>query len=229
MDRRRIPLRALHSEDPYAIARGRPRPPADCLLGQPSPVDDRFAHRGRAAPPSRPIRRRRNVSKAAALVPRATLRLLTLATSPRQKRGSEIAIAPIVSKTGMSAPVCRPSSSRKLTTRWSGGGAVKTPPNTAPSDYPGVSAPVHRRRKARRTWIKVVIHFDLSGAACPDKSTASTVFLLIKLACVSVSLGIFLFRIRQDRDHPTCRAIALAGSADIGKARHSQIVFLPLV
>ena len=36
-------------------------------------------------------------------------------------------------------------------------------------------------------------------------------------------------RIRQDRDHPTCRAIALAGSADIGKARHSQIVFLPLL
>ena len=55
-----------------------------------------------------------------------------------------------------------------------------------------VSAPVHRRRKARRTWIKVVIHLDLSGAACPDKSTASTVFLLIKLACVSVSLGVFL-------------------------------------
>lgn len=139
MDRRRIPLRALHSEDPYAITRGRPRPPADRLLGQPSLVDDRFAHRGRAAPPSRPIRRRRNVSKAAALVPRATLRFLTLAPSPRQKRGSEIAIAPIASKTGMSAPVCRPSSSRKLTTRLSGGGRVKTPPNTAPSDYPGAS------------------------------------------------------------------------------------------
>ena len=36
-------------------------------------------------------------------------------------------------------------------------------------------------------------------------------------------------RIRQDRDHPTGRAIALAGSADIGETRHSQIVFLPLV
>ena len=193
MDRRRIPLRALHSEDPYAITRGRPRPPADRLLGRPSLVDDRFAHRGRAAPPSRPIRRRRNVSKAAALVPRATLRLLTLAPSPRQKRGSEIAIATISSKTGMSAPVCRPSSSRKLTTRWSGGGPVNNAAQYCSFRLSRrVSAPVHRRRKARRTWIKVVIHFDLSGAACPDKSTASTVFLLIKLACVSVSLGIFL-------------------------------------
>ena len=38
-----------------------------------------------------------------------------------------------------------------------------------------------------------------------------------------------IFRIRQDRDHPAGRAIALAGSTDAGKARHSQIVFLPLV
>ena len=38
-----------------------------------------------------------------------------------------------------------------------------------------------------------------------------------------------IFCIRQDRDHPTGRAIAFAGSADAGKTRHSQIVFLPLV
>src|SRR4029077_16132137 len=38
-----------------------------------------------------------------------------------------------------------------------------------------------------------------------------------------------IFRIRQDGDYPAGRAIAFAGSADPGKARHSQIVFLPLV
>ena len=36
------------------------------------------------------------------------------------------------------------------------------------------------------------LHFAAAGTACPDKSTASTVFLVIKLACVRVSLGIFL-------------------------------------
>src|SRR5271165_6615295 len=36
-------------------------------------------------------------------------------------------------------------------------------------------------------------------------------------------------RIRQDRDYPAGRAIALAGSTDAGKARHCQIVVLPLV
>jgi hypothetical protein len=36
-----------------------------------------------------------------------------------------------------------------------------------------------------------VVHFSVAGTACPDKSTASTVFLVIKLACVRVSLGIF--------------------------------------
>jgi hypothetical protein len=36
-----------------------------------------------------------------------------------------------------------------------------------------------------------VLHFAAAGTACPDKSTASTVFLVIKLACVRVSLGIF--------------------------------------
>jgi transposase len=38
-----------------------------------------------------------------------------------------------------------------------------------------------------------------------------------------------ILSIRQNGDYPAGRAIALAGSADAGKARHSQIVVLPLV
>src|SRR6516165_11505698 len=38
-----------------------------------------------------------------------------------------------------------------------------------------------------------------------------------------------ILSIRQNGDYPAGRTIALAGSADAGKARHSQIVVLPLV
>ncbi len=48
----------------------------------------------------------------------------------------------------------------------------------------------HRTRSATRHG--KVIHFAAAGTACPDRSTASTVLLVIKLACVRVSLGIFL-------------------------------------
>ena len=52
------------------------------------------------------------------------------------------------------------------------------------------SIPMHCRVRMNRPRPIVTLH--AVGTACPDRSTASTVFLVIKLACVRVSLGIFL-------------------------------------